>query len=187
MGASQGRAGCGLRVSRGQARTFENKPLIDSRPHLEDFGFAHTANNGSALWRPFDRDQGGGRQERSPNESGKRAVGRNEALASAGNSRGANTSTSPPPHGRVVVNDGPMQPVPSNTVDVPAMRFGTGDMVMVANLLAHPESLLKVGRGVLAATVDFTPVLAFTLFRKGTGEGVRVVVNFHALDETLSK
>lgn len=147
-GASQGRAGCGLKDTRGRARTFDNKPFV-ARPDLEDFSLGNAANNinGNAWCGPFERAPEGEREERSPNECGKETLGRVEASLDAGHSRRGIMSTSPSPHRRLAVNAGSRQLVPPSAVSIPARKFGNEDMVMVATLLAHPESLLKVSGG----------------------------------------
>lgn len=149
-GASQDRAGCGLRISRERARTFDNKPFV-LRPRLEDFSIGDAADdaNGNAWWGgALERTPGGRREGRRPNEGGKGALGRVDASSKVGHSRGRNMSTSPAaPYRRLGGDAGPRQSVPPTAVDIPARTFGNGDMVMVANLLAHPESLLKVSRG----------------------------------------
>lgn len=146
--SSQGRAGCGLGVTRGRARTFDNKPFVP-RPDLEDFSLGNAANDahGNAWWEPFERAPPGGREERRINGCGKDALGRVEASPNAGHGRGGSMSTSPSPHERLGVDAGSRQLVPPIAVDMPARKFGNGDMVMVATLLAHPESLLKVSGG----------------------------------------
>lgn len=162
--ASQDLAGCGLRVSRGRARTFENKPFV-LRPRLEDFSLEDVTDdtNGNACWAgTLERARGGGgREGRRPKEGGREALGRVDAPSNVGHSRGGNMSASPAPYGRLGGDDaGPRQLVPPNAVDIPARQFGNGDMVMVANLLAHPESLLKVSGGkgsALPLLVDGTP------------------------------
>lgn len=145
-GASQDRAGCGLRISRERARTFDNKPFV-LRPRLEDFSIGDAADdaNGNAWWGgALERTPGGRREGRRPNEGGKGALGRVDASSKVGHSRGRNMSTSPAaPYRRLGGDAGPRQSVPPTAVDIPARTFGNGDMVMVANLLAHPESLLK--------------------------------------------
>ena len=180
-GASQGRAGSGLRITRGRARTFDNKPFV-IRPHLEDFSLAHTSN-GNAWWRQFGRAQGGGKEGRGPNEYGKQALRRVEASVNAGHSRGGNRSSSPTPHGRLV-DAGSMQSVPSNATDVPAKRFGNEDMVMLATLLAHPESLLKVSGGLV---LDCTPAFVGFHLQKGHVTAACVCGAFSVRPKTPSK
>ena len=122
---------------------------------MEDFCFTHSANGDSSCG-PFERAQGGGREERRPDGSGKGAIGCVEAHVNSGHrhSCGDLFTSSPTPHGKLVGYAGSKALIPlassNNVAGAPAKNFDDGDMVMVANLLAHPESVLKVSGALVA-------------------------------------
>lgn len=119
----KGCKGCG-----GKNGAFEK--LVITRPDLDAFRLVHTPNKRA----PFQENKWGGEEERPETESPVRVSGPVRE----------GTSYAPGPCGAVARGVFLTPSVALASMPTPAEEFDSSDMVMVARLLAHPESSLKV-------------------------------------------